>query len=495
MDETTPLRQSSEFSSSPPSNNTGANTQDDRVVEARTPSSSSVKPTPSSLPNLMDSLPRELRDAIYGYLYPEDTGLVVFGRRGILPEAHEGPSYPETTSQVATKYDRVIYPGTHSPFGSQDADNTSSNTPQTFDSDDDQVNPPQHAELSFYGASVRNSLRWFAPATVSTSDQTNEAVVAKPSTVVGWLTSILRAICCCLQFCNPSRMHESPATNSDDGVNEQANEETVAIRSSARKTCLAGILLVSKQNYEEAVPFLYKSCTFLFEDFELSTKFLSAVSPGSLRHITNVMVYYSQEAEGTMKAIQAIRDCPDLGGFYPQSNVFAPNAESRLRRALVSFGADPTDDYALAYNIATQGSLFFSSPADPTIPVAFPSNFFPSRWLFGVMSRMMVISMPSIKELTVWIGDTVELEFSSRRDEIFEAALLQFAALGEVDGGVLSVKKWGELFDNSNDQDARWHEVNWMKIRTLNGVEEMIRSGEHGALDRHALMAPDPDEE
>jgi hypothetical protein len=67
--------------------------------------------------------------------------------------------------------------------------------------------------------------------------------------------------------------------------------------------------------------------------------------------------------------------------------------------------------------------------------------------------------------------------------------------LGEVDGGVLSVKKWGELFDNSNDQDARWHEVNWMKIRTLNGVEEMIRSGEHGALDRHALMAPDPDEE
>jgi hypothetical protein len=86
-------------------------------------------------------------------------------------------------------------------------------------------------------------------------------------------------------------------------------------------------------------------------------------------------VYYSQEAEGTMKAIRA---CPDLGGFYRQSNAFAPDAESRLRCALVSSGADPTDDYALSYNIATQGSVFYSPPADPTIPVALFSNLFPS---------------------------------------------------------------------------------------------------------------------
>jgi hypothetical protein len=102
----------------------------------------------------------------------------------------------------------------------------------------------------------------------------------------------------------------------------RALSEEVFNALSYRKTCLAGILLASKQNYEEAVPFLYKSCTFLFEDFELSTKFLSAVSPGNLKHITKVMVYYP---EGTMKAIQAIRDCPDLGGFYPQSNAFATN--------------------------------------------------------------------------------------------------------------------------------------------------------------------------
>ena len=161
----------------------------------------------------------------------------------------------------------------------------------------------------------------------------------------------------------------------------------------------------------------------------------------------------------------------------------------------MSFDADPNDDYALAYNIAAQGSKFYASPADPTIPVARPNNLFPSRWLFGVMCQMLVVSISSTTELTLWIGDTLDLEFNSRRDEVLEAALLQFAALGKIDGGVLSVKKWGESFDNSNDQDAKWHETNWMKIRTLNGVDEMIRTGEHGALDRHALRAPDADEQ
>jgi hypothetical protein len=77
------------------------------------------------------------------------------------------------------------------------------------------------------------------------------------------------------------------------------------------------------------------------------------------------------------------------------------------------------------------------------------------------------------------VGDRVHL--SPRGGE---AALLQFAAMGKVDG--LGVKKWGEVFDNSDDQDARWHDVEWIKVRALGGVEEMIRSGEHGALDRHA---------
>jgi hypothetical protein len=463
MDETTPLRQSGEFSIPPPSNKTGNNTQTNSLNEAQAPPSSSYdKSTPSSIPNLMGILPREIRDYIYELTFAENN-LVVFGRRGILPEAHEGPKHPETTSQMISKYDQVIYPGTHSPFGTQDADNTSKNATQTaVNDDDDQIIAPQQAELSAYGASVRKSLCWCDHASVLDTQQ--------------------------------SRNDGSPAVSNDDGAIEEANEEAVIIRSSARKTNLIDILLASKQTYEEAATFLYKSCTFLFEYFEFSTKFLKAVSTGNLKRITKIMVYYPQDAEGTMKAITAIGDCPDLGGFYPQSNVLAPDAEARLRRALVSFDADPNDDYALAYNIAAQGSKFYASPADPTIPVARPNNLFPSHWLFGVMCQMLVVSISSTTELTLWIGDTLDLEFNSRRDEVLEAALLQFAALGNIDGGVLSVKKWGELFDNSNDQDAKWHETNWMKIRTLNGVDEMIRTGEHGALDRHALRAPDADE-
>ena len=114
-------------------------------------------------------------------------------------------------------------------------------------------------------------------------------------------------------------------------------------------------------------------------------------------------------------------------------------------------------------------------------------------WKLFATGPLLLASMKGAKDLTIWIGDTLELEFNARRDGIFEAALLQFAVMGTVDA--LSVKKRGDAFDNSGDEDARWHEVNWMKMRTLNGVEEMIRRGEHGALDRHAMMMPDPDDD
>jgi hypothetical protein len=127
-------------------------------------------------------------------------------------------------------------------------------------------------------------------------------------------------------------------------------------------------------------------------------------------------VYYQQEAEGTMKVIQAIRACPDLGSFYPQSNIFAPDAESRLRCALVSSDADPTDDYAFSYNIATQGSVFYSPPADPTIPVALPSNLFPSA------CRRPRSSQSGSRYPRIGV------QFSPGREETHEAALLQFAA-------------------------------------------------------------------
>jgi hypothetical protein len=236
MDETTPLRQSGELSIPPPSNETGNNTQTNSLNEAQAPSSSSYdKSTPSSPRNLMDSLPREIRDYIYELTFAENN-LVVFGRRGILPEAHEGPKHPEMTSQMNSKYDQVIYPGTHSPFGTQDADNTSKNATQTAGNDDDQIIAPQQAELSAYGASVRKSLRWYDPASVR--DTANDEAVVKFKKFVNFkkfLDSIYLSTCCGWQSRKQSRNDASPAVSNDDGANDEANEEAVIIRSSAAR--------------------------------------------------------------------------------------------------------------------------------------------------------------------------------------------------------------------------------------------------------------------
>ncbi|KAM0690902.1 hypothetical protein Q7P36_009672 [Cladosporium allicinum] len=86
-------------------------------------------------------------------------------------------------------------------------------------------------------------------------------------------------------------------------------------------------------------------------------------------------------------------------------------------------------------------------------------------WKLFATGPLLLVSMKGAKDLTIWIGDTLELEFNARRDGIFEAALLQFAVMGTVDA--LSVKKWGDAFDNSGDEDARWHEVNWMELRPV----------------------------
>ena len=473
MDQDIPLRLLGESNIPPPST---VQIDNDEAHSSSTSSSSSMRKT-------LNGLSRELRDVIYELVFNEEV-LVVLGRRGILAVGSEAPGHPEKTSELASKY-RVIYPGSHSSFPSQGVDSYA-----------DTVNEPELAEMAAYGVSVRRGLRAYDdPA--STNRVNDGATALETSTRKKWLNRIMLVMCCgtrflkqCREPFRKRRQYDCARINTNHETTNEANEATMGIETSVRKISLCGILLVSKQNYQEAAPVLYKSCTILFEDFELSTEFLNAVSFDNLKHITKVQVYYPQEAEGTAKAITAIRDCPDLSRFYHQSNALAPNAESRLRRALVSFDTDPADDYTLAYNIATQGTSFYQS-TDPNRLVSVPSSLFPSRWLFGVMCRLIVVSTPAVKELTIWIGDTLELEFNSRRDETYEAALLQFAALGKVDA--LSVKKWGDAFDNSGDEDARWHEVNWLKVRTLNGVEEMIRGGEHGALDRHAMMLPDAD--
>jgi hypothetical protein len=479
MDQDIPLRLLEQFNIPSPSNETAANTQNHSSEAQTPPPSSSSSSASSSLLKTLNGLPRELRDAINELAFDEI--YVVLGRRGILPVASEVPSHPDSTSQITSKY-RVIYPGSHPTFGAN-----------VVDSYADQVDEPEQAEMAAYDASVRKGLRAY-DAPISSSNKANDEAAVEPSTVNSCLSGILLAACCGVRYRKRSHKYDHPAIGTDHEANEEATEvidEAVVNNTSANKTSLSGILLASRQNYEEAAPFLYKRCTLHFEDFELSLKFLNVVNFDHLKHVAKIAVHYPQEAEGTVKAITAIRDCPDLSDFYGQSNAFLPDTESRLRRALVSFGADPNDNFALAFNIATQCTSFYQS-VNPNRLVSVPSSLLPSRWLFGVLCRLIVVSMSGAKELTVWIGDTLELEFNSARCGMYEAALLQFAAMGNVDA--VSIKKWGEVFDNSGDEDARWHEVNWMKVRTLNGVEEMIRGGEHGALDRHAHMLPDSDE-
>ena len=43
------------------------------------------------------------------------------------------------------------------------------------------------------------------------------------------------------------------------------------------------------------------------------------------------------------------------------------------------------------------------------------------------------------------------------------------------------MKKYGEVFDNSGDEDARWEGFNKY---TVEGVKEIIATGDHAALDR-----------
>lgn len=45
----------------------------------------------------------------------------------------------------------------------------------------------------------------------------------------------------------------------------------------------------------------------------------------------------------------------------------------------------------------------------------------------------------------------------------------------------LVVKKHGDIYDNSGDEDARWEGDNKY---TVDGVREMIVAGDHGVLDR-----------
>jgi hypothetical protein len=176
---------------------------------------------------------------------------------------------------------------------------------------------------------------------------------------------------------------------------------------------LTGILYVNKVISSEAAPHLYKSCTFLFEDLDLSKKSLETVSPANLESVRNIFVYYPDELEV----------------------VYTPDGTT----------------------------------VDNTAPM---------RQKFLFLCEQIVKTMPKVKELAVWIGKILELENEGTRVNTYERALLQFAGLAELKTTI--VKKYGDVFDNSGDDNARWEGSEY----TVEGVKEMIATCDHTALDR-----------
>jgi hypothetical protein len=141
------------------------------------------------------------------------------------------------------------------------------------------------------------------------------------------------------------------------------------------KKSLTGILYANRQISSEAMPHLYQSCTFFFEDLALSKKFLDAAEPKNLEKVQELAVYYTEELE------------------------------------IIHTPMGVTDNSAA------------------------------ERAKFGALCKQIATSMPKIKNLTIWIGKTLELEYEGSRCDTYERALLQLARLKEVER--LDVRKMG----------------------------------------------------
>jgi hypothetical protein len=188
------------------------------------------------------------------------------------------------------------------------------------------------------------------------------------------------------------------------------------------KKSLTGILYANRQISSEAMPHLYQSCSFFFEDLALSKKFLDVAEPKNLEKVQKLAVYYPEELE----------------------------------------------------IIHT--------------PMGVTDNSAGERAKFGGLCKQIATSMPKIKNLTIWIGKTLELEYEGSRCDTYERALLQLARLKEVEH--LDVRKHGEAMDNSGNEDSRWYEGQW--DYTVRGVKEMIATGDQTALDRmHSAFEQD----
>jgi hypothetical protein len=329
---------------------------DDQVMDTtQSATSPNTQTALQTQPKTFLSLPRELRDRIYGLCFECESPVVVFAGKDRPSHYQDGLKDPEMTTQIASKH-VLMYPASFATFGGHV---TSSTT---------------HDEDSVISLQTPMSVAINNSSPHPTRSNTHQNGVPTAATTLAGLKN--------------------------DGTNWSKS--------------LTGILYANKQISCEAVPYLYQSCIFFFEDLDLSKKFLDIVRPATLELVRNVFIYYPDELE----------------------HVYAPD----------------------------------NTPFD---------NSGPMRQKFHLLCKGVMRTMPNIKELTIWIGKILELDYRSTRCSAYEGALLQLADLRQVE--TLIVKKYGEVFDNSGDEDARWEGSNEY---TVEGVTEMIATGDRMALER-----------
>lgn len=161
--------------------------------------------------------------------------------------------------------------GTYPPFGLQDVDNSSKNTPQTVDNDDeDRVIAPQHAELSAYGPSARKSLRVCAPTTFPPPPATK--LLTRLSSRPPLSRSSSRSAVAPYLASNrvTTLLRPSPATTGS--TSKPTRRPSSSGPPPARPVWAASCLAARRTTMKQPHLFLYKSCKFLFEDFELSVE-------------------------------------------------------------------------------------------------------------------------------------------------------------------------------------------------------------------------------
>lgn len=398
-------------------------------------------------------LPSEIRDRIYSFCFSEEV-LVVLAHPKHLLDDGTGPKCPDTTTQVTSRY-RMVYPGTHATFKKFKLPDTlttvTKNFPKGLSQDGSMTTMLQDGEDCVDSDDGSKHDSKFDDSEYGTKNY--DAQIAH---ITSWLKDIptttqsLRTKFRQLAAFDTIRGHDAPAHIPTRLTPDWPNSNT-------------GILYVSREAYQVAVPHLYKTCTFFFEDPDLSKKFLKIAGTKNLESVRKIAVHYN---EGDGNVI-----------FAPKSIIAEACRTKSIQDVPVwNIKITPLEITRHGEEHVRPLPIYLRGPPCGPSVVANNDNIY--RWM--IMCNQLATSVPQAKELTIWTGDTLDLQVENIRCLEYEAALLQLASLKQVK--TLEVKKYGDNFDNSGDENARWYTNTWANRYTIEGIKEMIRTGDHGAL-------------